>query len=579
MKKTKKIFALILIVATLCTCMIFAQAGTNGHSRSDAVAWANSKKGQSLDYDGVYGAQCVDLTAYYYQYLGASGYIGGNANAYQTRSIPGGWSRIPYQSGITFQPGDIAVWKTNLSWQNGYSTVSTGSLGHVGIILSADSVGFNAAEQNALGKQYVTINWHYNSELYCVIRPDFTSNQDPRGDLDFAYGGDGTVTVSGWAFDPDISSQSINVHIYVGGWAGQSGAESFSILANQASPDVNKAYGITGNHRFSATLKTSKVGTTKIYAYGINNVYGSNNPELWDSGRTVTISSKPSCAHAYVCSVTKKATFTQDGLMTYKCSKCGYVRETKPIAKVSNVYLNQTSGVYSGNAKYPSICVADSNHKALPCECYSATITNNVKIGTARVTVTLKGNYSGTTYLDYNIVPDKPANLKATAKTTSSLTLSWNKVPGAATYNIYYWDAGKNSYVYLGWVSGTAATINNVKEKSVTYAVTAVANGKASKMATVKGGAKPAAPELTITARDQKAYLKWNAVPGASKYNIYCKAGSNSDYKKLGTTTNLSATVTGIPVGKTVYFRLLAVKTIDGNTIYSSYSQAKSVRF
>ena len=59
-------------------------------------------------------------------------------------------------------------------------------MGHVGIILSADSVGFNAAEQNAGGKQYVTINWHYNSELYCVIRPDFVTSftLDVNGYLD-----------------------------------------------------------------------------------------------------------------------------------------------------------------------------------------------------------------------------------------------------------------------------------------------------------------------------------------------------------------------------------------------------------
>ncbi len=187
MSRTRRLFSLLLVLVMMIAAVpVMAQASTNGHSQNDAVNWANSKNGQSLDYDGVYGAQCVDLTAYYYQYLGASAYVGGNANAYQTRSIPNGWSRVYYSGGITFQPGDIAVWKTNLSWQSGYSTTSTGDLGHVGIILSADSVGFNAAEQNAGGKQYVTINWHYNSELYCVIRPDFVTSftLDVNGYLD-----------------------------------------------------------------------------------------------------------------------------------------------------------------------------------------------------------------------------------------------------------------------------------------------------------------------------------------------------------------------------------------------------------
>jgi len=185
-------------------------------------------------------------------------------------------------------------------------------------------------------------------------------NQDPRGDLDFADGGNGTVTVRGWAFDPDAPSQSIDVHIYIGGSAGQSTAEGHAIKADQSSPDVNSTYGITGKHRFSATLKTSKVGTVKVYAYAINNVSG-NNPEIWDSGRTVTITKH---THSYTSKVTKAATCIATGVKTFTCSCGDSYTESLPINTSNHVNTKTvaattstcavkgyTAGVYCNDCK------------------------------------------------------------------------------------------------------------------------------------------------------------------------------------------------------------------------------------
>ena len=35
-----------------------------------SIAWAQAQNGKPLDFDHVYGEQCVDLIKYYYQYLG-----------------------------------------------------------------------------------------------------------------------------------------------------------------------------------------------------------------------------------------------------------------------------------------------------------------------------------------------------------------------------------------------------------------------------------------------------------------------------------------------------------------------------
>lgn len=156
------------ICSILTICPKTTSIAYNAHTQQEAVDWANAQIGNSLDYDGVYGAQCVDLIKYYYDYFGVADYARGNANAYMTNAIPDGWTRV-YDN---YQPGDIAVWKTDHSC----GTCNTGSLGHVGIITSADSTGFNAVNQNFNNTSHCTHNWFWCSALACAIRPNYSNN-------------------------------------------------------------------------------------------------------------------------------------------------------------------------------------------------------------------------------------------------------------------------------------------------------------------------------------------------------------------------------------------------------------------
>lgn len=165
---------ILILLAALC---IPAKAEASGKTRSEAVNWATSQIGKGLDYDGVYGNQCVDLIKYYYAYFGVADYAMGNANAYITNSLPPGWIRV--YSG--YQPGDIAVWKVNHSC----GTCSTGEYGHVGIITSADSAGFNAVNQNFAENPTCTQNWFNISSLQCAIRPAFSTTA-PSANVSFA---------------------------------------------------------------------------------------------------------------------------------------------------------------------------------------------------------------------------------------------------------------------------------------------------------------------------------------------------------------------------------------------------------
>ena len=101
------------------------------------------------------------------------------------------------------------------------------------------------------------------------------SGSNPIGKVDNIQGKAGGVSISGWAFDEDSPNESLDMHVYIGGAAG-SGAKNFPIRADLESEDVNKAYNISGNHRYATFIETSLRGVQPIYVYAINKGAGDN---------------------------------------------------------------------------------------------------------------------------------------------------------------------------------------------------------------------------------------------------------------------------------------------------------------
>ncbi|MCR4808926.1 MAG: InlB B-repeat-containing protein [Prevotella sp.] len=93
----------------------------------------------------------------------------------------------------------------------------------------------------------------------------------PTGYIDFCTAHHGSIRVSGWAYDPDQSSVSIQVHAYI--WYGTSASGSLmqavEINADVYRSDVNSAKGITGSHGFERYI-TVPAGTYTVEIYAID---------------------------------------------------------------------------------------------------------------------------------------------------------------------------------------------------------------------------------------------------------------------------------------------------------------------
>lgn len=296
MKKLQKMLiaslgAILLFAAFICVDKTEVQAAT----KEEGVSWAMSQIGKGLDYDGVKGNQCVDLIKYYYAHYGVAGYARGNAIQYTSNSLPPGWTRV-YSN---YQPGDIAVFKA----KNGCSVCTTGENGHVGIITSIDSVGFNAVNQNYAGRSYCTQNWFHVRCLACAIRPNFTSDTTPP-------------TISNVRIT-DVNADGYTVVCNVSDNVGISKVEFPSWNTDKhRGEDANWIQGSVSGNTASARISLSSLKSGAVQGNYVTHIYA------WDS------SGNKSCVPTSIVYIDRTAPTLTDIKVVEKDSK-GYTVECK----------------------------------------------------------------------------------------------------------------------------------------------------------------------------------------------------------------------------------------------------------
>lgn len=124
----------------------------------------------------------------------------------------------------------------------------------------------------------------------------------------------------------------------------------------------------------------------------------------------------------------------------------------------------------------------------------------------------------------------------------SGVLVSWQKVSGAAKYNVYRKADNEKTWVCIGNTTSNSYSDKNVKNKSVyTYTVRAVHNKSISSYnANGKSVKCVAAPKMTVANRIDGVQLSWNYVSGAGSYYVYRKAANDKNWTKIATVTKNS---------------------------------------
>ena len=163
-------------------------------------------------------------------------------------------------------------------------------------------------------------------------------------------------------------------------------------------------------------------------------------------------------------------------------------------------------------------------------------------------------------------------------------TLTWKAVTGAAKYEVYRARSRSGEYIKYSTVTGTSYTNTSYIEDGNTYyyKVRALdANGTAGAWSSIVSVTyKQTLPAPTVTGGNDsqgRPTLKWNAVTGAAKYEVYRARSKDGDYIKYSTVTGTSYTNTSyIENGNTYYYKVRALKS-DGTA--GAWSSIVSVTY
>ena len=175
--------------------------------------------------------------------------------------------------------------------------------------------------------------------------------------------------------------------------------------------------------------------------------------------------------------------------------------------------------------------------------------------------------------------PSAPSAKVANVSSSGKIKISWNKVSGAAKYEVYRATSKSGSYTPVAVGTGTSVTDTSAKAgKTYYYKVRAVsANNKKSGWSSIVSRAcdlaRPAA-KVSNVASTGKVKVSWGKVEGATKYEVWRATSQNGTYTKLTTTTGTSVTNANTTAGKTYYYKVKAIHS--NSSANSAYSEIVS---
>lgn len=165
----------------------------------------------------------------------------------------------------------------------------------------------------------------------------------------------------------------------------------------------------------------------------------------------------------------------------------------------------------------------------------------------------------------------------------AQVKLSWGKVSGATSYEIYE----ENSKKVVATVTGVSYTRTGLKNNvTYKYKVRAIAKIDNTTFAsdwseTVSKVTKITTPGqvsgLTITPANKAAKLSWKKASGATSYYVYRYDTSTKKWTKIKTTTSTSYTNGSLKVGRKYSYRIYAVRTSGGVTVTGKVSSTVSL--
>ena len=274
--------------------------------------------------------------------------------------------------------------------------------------------------------------------------------------------------------------------------------------------------------------------------------------------------------------VDKAASIGVKGSKHKECTVCKKVLETAEIPALSRISISKASVTlststyaYDGKAKKPGVTVKLNGKTLKNGTDYTVSYSNNTKVGTAKVTITGKGNYTGSVSKTYSI---KNNFKKATVSGISTKAFTGKNITQSITVK-YNGKTLKNGTDYTVFYS------NNKNIGTATVKIT----GKGSFTGTITKTFKInlAKQEIQkLTAKSKAFFVDWAQKGSATGYEIQYATNSKFTSAKKVTITNKKTdktTVSKLSGKKKYYVRVRSYTTVKGTKYYGAWSASKSV--
>ena len=272
----------------------------------------------------------------------------------------------------------------------------------------------------------------------------------------------------------------------------------------------------------------------------------------------------------------KAASIGVKGSKHKECTVCKKILETAEIPALSRISISKASVTlstsiyaYDGKAKKPGVTVKLNGKTLKNGTDYTVSYSNNTKVGTAKVTIKGKGNYTGSVSKTYSI---KNNFKKATVSGISTKAFTGKNITQSITvkYN------GKTLK------KGTDYTVSYSNNKNIGTATVKIA-GKGSYTGTITKTFKinPAKQEIQkLTAKSKAFFVDWAQKGSATGYEIqYATNSKFTSAKKVTITNNKTdkTTISKLSGNKKYYVRVRSYTTVKGTKYYGAWSASKSV--
>ncbi len=166
--------------------------------------------------------------------------------------------------------------------------------------------------------------------------------------------------------------------------------------------------------------------------------------------------------------------------------------------------------------------------------------------------------------------------LTANPTTFNTIMLNWDAVAGAKSYEIFYSTSPNSGFKRLANVKKTFYKFSKAK-CGVTYyfQMRVCQKGVKREFGPISYGKTALTGSTTLQVKKttyNSVTLRWNKVPGAKKYEIFCMDSMGKEWKSLGIKGGTSFTHKKLVTGATYYYQIRPVR----DSFYGNYSNGVS---